>query len=294
MRLLSEPNRLSGYRAPLLSGDQGTAQTIKLMRQLVDRELASSSFIRFAKDLVRNVPAHDEWSEVHAIYNWVFHNIRFTKDPLTKESLYPPSELLKIRAGDCDDISMLLGALYLAVGYPARLITVAANAQGPDEFSHVYVEVEVPPGSGNWMAADAARAGAQFGVQPPMYYRKRAWSLIDDSYQDLSGATRLRGLGAYHAYRTLGDDGGGVDWSSIFSQSISEVPQIISAVQGQPTSSRIGTSVVATGPYASFATQYTPGATVPQAGYPSVSLSATSNSLLPILLIGGVLLLARK
>lgn len=287
-----------GYRAPLQSGDAGTAQTIKLMRQLVDRDLSSSSFVRFAKDLLQNVPAHDEWSEVEAIYSWVFHNIRFTKDPLTKESLYPPSELLKIRSGDCDDISMLLGALYLAVGYPARLVTVAANAQAADEFSHVYVEVEVPPGSGNWVAADAARAGAQFGVQPPMYYRKRAWSLVDDSYQDLSGMTRLRGLGGYtHTHRSrrgLGDDSDGIDWGSIIQQGVTETPQIIASVEGQPTSAKIGGNLVSTGPYASFATAYTPGATIPTAGYPSVSLSATSNWIWPLLLLGGVLLLAKR
>lgn len=284
-----------GYRVPLQSGDAGTAQTIKLMRQLIDRDLSSSSFVRFAKDLVRNVPAHDDWSEVETIYNWVLQNIRFTKDPLTKESLYPPSELLKIKSGDCDDISMLLGALYLAVGYPARLITVAANAQSADEFSHVYIEVEVPPGSGNWVAADAARPGAQFAVQPPMYYRKRAWSLVDDSYQDLNGMTRLRGLGGYHHMHGLGDDSSdGVDWSSIITQGLTETPQIIASVEGQPTSARIGSNLVSTGPYASFATQYTPGATVPTAGYPSVSLSATSNWIWPLLLLGGVLLLAKR
>jgi hypothetical protein len=283
-----------GYRAKLLSGDAGTAQTIALMRKLIDRDLASSSFIRFAHDLVRNVPAHDEWSEAETVYNWVAEHIRFTKDPLTKETLFPPSELIKSRSGDCDDIAMLLGALYMALGYPARLVTVAANTQSPDEFTHFYTELELPPGSNIWVAAYAARPGSQFGIHPPEYYRRRAWSLADDSYQDLSGATRLRGLG-YIRYRTLGQDSG-INWSQILTQGISEIPQTIAAVQGQPTSARIGTSLVSTGPYSSFVTPYTPGAYIPSAGYPnpSVSLSATSNWIWPLLLIGGAIVLLKR
>jgi len=105
------------YRAPLLNGEPGTAQTIALMRQLIDSALSDPSFIRFATDLVRSVQAFDDIGEAEALYNWVHRHIRFTEDPVTKEKLYPPQELLKIRAGDCDDISMLLGAFLLAVGY---------------------------------------------------------------------------------------------------------------------------------------------------------------------------------
>jgi hypothetical protein len=114
------------------------------------------------------------------------------------------------------------------------------------------------------MPMDAARPDAQFGVEPPVYYRKRAWSLTDDSHQDLSGPKsfvhanvgRLRGgLGSYgnvRGMRGLGDD---IDWSKILSQSLSEVPTIISAVAGKPSQAQ--------SPYGSFATGYTPGYGIP-------------------------------
>lgn len=269
-----------GYRAPLLNGEAGTAQTVKLMRRLVDQALSDSSFVRQVIDIVRAVPAYDEFGEAQAVYNWVQRNIRFTKDPLTKEKLYPPQELLKIRAGDCDDISMLLGAMLLALGYPARLVTIAANASDPNEFSHVYVETEIPPGSGNWIAADAARYGAQFGVAPPTYYRKRAWSLTDDSYQDLSGMTRLRGLAGYTHVHALGD---GIDWGSILAAGIQQIPQDIAVASGQGSSLRSPYGTVSTGPYASFATPYTPGYGIPQAGY-SLQASATPGWMMPAMI----------
>jgi hypothetical protein len=287
LHVSGESGTLLGYRAPLLEGAAGTAQTIRLMRRLIDQALNDPHFIRFSIDLVRNVPAYNEFGEVSALFSWVQDNIRYTKDPVTKEKLYPPQELLKIRAGDCDDIAMLLGALAIALGYPARLVTVAADPSAPNEFSHVYTEVEAPAGSGNWIAVDAARPNSSLGLQPPMYFRKRAWSLTDDSYQDLKGGTRLRGLSGL---RGLGD---GVDWSTVLQQSIAETPQIIAAVSGQPTSARLPSgSMVSTGPgspYASFMTPYTPGYATPAAGYgsPLQALSSdTFSSLLPWILVG--------
>jgi hypothetical protein len=170
------------YRVPLMGGDAGVSQTIDQMRSLVNEAIADPSILRIAKDIVRGVPAFDDTSEAEALYNWVRNNIRFTKDPVNKETLYPPSELLQIRAGDCDDISMLLGTLLMAIGYPARLMTVAANG---DEFSHVYVEGQI---NGQWIPMDPARSDSQFGVAPPSYTRARWWSLSDSSQGDLPGA----------------------------------------------------------------------------------------------------------
>jgi hypothetical protein len=286
---------MMGYRAPLASGDPGTAQTIKVMRRLIDQDLATSSFVNFARNLVRNVPSHDELSEVEALYDWVHQNIRFVKDPVTKEAVMAPSDVLRMRQGDCEESASLMGGLALAIGYPARLVTVAAQPSAPDEFSHVYAEIEVPPGSNNWVAADAARPHSQFGVHPPEYYRRRAWSLTDDSYEDLSG-TRMRGLGAwpvdsqYIRYRTLGqDDGdGSIDWGSIISQGLTETPQMMAIASGQGTKS----GILQTSPYGSFATPYTPGYGIPGAGYPTTltsPYSTTPDWLMP-LLIGGIAL----
>jgi transglutaminase superfamily protein len=276
-----------GYRVPLLNGEQGTAQTVALMRKLVDEALNDAQFVRQAIEIVRGVAAFDELGELNALYRWVKRNIRYTKDPVTKEKLYPPQELLKVRAGDCDDISMLLGALAIAIGYPARLITISASAQHPEEFSHVYVEAEAPAGSGQWVPLDAARLDAQFGEEPPHYYRKRAWSLTDDSYTDLSGNKRR--FPALNGYVSVGLGQDGIDWGNILEQSVSEVPTIISAVKGQPS--------MVKSPYGSFQTSYTPGYGIPPAGYSSPippGFGLSMGGMMPLLLVGGLILLATR
>lgn len=292
--VLDHPATLVGYRARLFAGDAGVEQTVVLMRKLIDQALSDSAFVRFAMDVVRSVPAHDEAGEVAAIFAWVQANIRYTKDPVTKEKLYPPQELLKTRAGDCDDMAMLIAAIAIADGYPARLVTVSSSPDSPDEFSHVYVEVEVPPGSGNWIALDAARPGAAFGRSPEYFFRKRAWSLTDDTYADLNGASQMRGLNGYARLGAVGD----FDWSSLLQQTVQETPQIIAAAQGTPTRSVLpsGATVSTGSPYASFVTPYTPGYGAPAAGYPLSTLNAASSSIftsaLPWLAIGAVLILA--
>jgi Transglutaminase-like superfamily len=274
-----EPERLGTYfRQPLLAGESGTVQTIAKMRELVDAALRDPAIIRLATDIVRHVAAYDEMGEAQAIYDWVKSNIRFTKDPATKEKLYPPAELLKICAGDCDDISMLMATLLMAIGYVARLVTVSANGSAPDQFSHVYAEAQV---QGQWIPMDAARPDSLFATEPPMYYRKRAWSLVDDSYQDLNGTQRgLHGtkiynhggtvnlhLGEYPRYRSylgsyvrvpqLGQDDGSGFWDSV----VTAIPTITTGA------ANIIKAAEGPDPMASFRTPFTPYS--PPAGYPT-------------------------
>ena len=253
-------NRLAGvplFASPLLGGDAGVSQTVAKMRDLIDQSLRDPAIIRLATDIVRNVPPHDDMGEATAIYDWVQANIRFTKDPIGKEKLYPPTELLNIRAGDCDDITMLMAALLMAIGINARAITVSASDEDPSQFSHIYPEAQI---GGQWVPMDAARPDAMFGAMPPMYYRMRAWSLTDGGYQDLNG------LGAYPRFRSLGDLSP-VD-ASLISSVASDVAPIISAASG--------------GPYSSFMTKYTPF------GQPAGYVAQQQNSSLPLLLLLGL------
>jgi hypothetical protein len=274
-------------RAPLLSGDAGIEQTVQVMRQLVDEALADPDFVNQAVSIVSSAPAHDEIAEIKAIYSWVARNIRFVKDPVTKEKLYPPQQLLQIGAGDCDDISMLTAALLMAVGYPARLVTVAAQSDAPTEFSHVYAEAEVPPGSGNWLPVDSARPDSQFGLAPSRYFRKRAWSLTDSGYSDLSGQrTRLSGLSGYLG---LGDDSCdgstpvAVNLTPLFQTVASQIPTYIAEAQGGAIQSTPTGTV-----------SYTPpGYLTPAAGY-GLQSSSSLSSLLPLLLLGGLVFLVMR
>jgi hypothetical protein len=154
--------------------------------------------------------------------------------------------LMQIRAGDCDDFTTLFAALAGTIGIPTRAVTIAADPSAPHDFSHIYPEAEIYPGM--WVALDAARPGADYGVEPPRYFRKRIWSLTGSGFRDVSGVrcTSLNG------YAVLGD----ID-SNVAAQDISAVGQsvanVIAATKGNP--------------WGSFSTPYSPSGIAPAAGY---------------------------
>lgn len=171
------------YSAPLGLGDDGPRQTISMLRSLVDDAWKDPFVNRTAIEIVRNagIAPFDSWGQIRALYDYA-RSFYFVNDPITKEALRPTRDLLEMKAGDCDDINgNVLPALLGTIGFETRLVTVAADPQMPDHFSHVYAEVFQ---DGEWYPLDAARPGAVMGVAPKFFYRRRWWSLTDDSWND--------------------------------------------------------------------------------------------------------------
>jgi hypothetical protein len=206
---------------PLQGGDAGTAQTIDKIRGIVNDAWKNLDVRRFAIDILRNTgaPQYDDWSKVRAIYDWISQNFYFVLDPVTKEVLMPFPDLVELGAGDCDEINATAMAVLLGViGYEPRLVTVAANAEDPESFSHVYAEVSL---NGNWIPMDAARPGAQIGKAPESWFRREWWSLTDNSHGDYPGTGQLDGLrhtigrrrqlAGLHGYAGLGQDPNAID-----------------------------------------------------------------------------------
>jgi hypothetical protein len=53
--------------------------------------------------------------EIKALFEWVQRNVRYTKDTFRIEVLHSAKRMLKLRAGDCDDMAILLGAMLEAI-----------------------------------------------------------------------------------------------------------------------------------------------------------------------------------
>ncbi len=179
---------------PLLEGDEGTEQTIALIRRAVRESLSDPAVRAAAARILQGVPAHDDLAEARRLYSWVLANIRYTKDPVDHETVSNARWTLQHRIGDCDDINgVLLPALLMMAGHPVRLVTIANVPMAPDAFTHIYAEVAI---NGRWIPVDAAREGAAFGKGPAKFYRKRIWELGEDRFQEVAGlGGELVGLG---------------------------------------------------------------------------------------------------
>lgn len=116
----------------------------------------------------RGVEPKDYIGEIKALFEWTQQNIRYTKDTVHVEVLHSAWRMLELQAGDCDDFSILLGAMLEAIGHPVRLVLTGPDPLKPRIFSHVYVEVFC---KGRWIPLDATMPYAM-GWAPHALVRK--------------------------------------------------------------------------------------------------------------------------
>ena len=148
---LTRPSILAGY---IPHGEAGTAQTAGYIARLI-REGARDFFVRQAAiDVLfaSRVRPKDYIGEITALFEWVRRHLRYTRDPFRIEVLHSARRLLELRAGDCDDHVILLGAMLKSVGHPVRLVLTGPDARRPGLFSHIYLESW---SRGRWIPLDA-------------------------------------------------------------------------------------------------------------------------------------------
>jgi len=178
----------------LPQGDAGVARTMELIRQQVDQAIKNPYINRTAIEILHaaNAPQYDQTAAAHVIYNWVLRHIRYVQDPVGKETVRPADVILKIRAGDCDDINgVLIPSLLGTIGIATRGVTVAA-APGSDDFSHIYAEGFL---DGSWVALDAARPHVSFGQAPEMFKRRAVWPITGTEVGQGGFLNGMHGLG---------------------------------------------------------------------------------------------------
>jgi hypothetical protein len=108
----------------------------------------------------------------------------------------------------------------MSIGYPARFVAVATDPAAPDQFSHIYAEVQI---EGEWIPIDAARQNTAFGVAPPRVYRSESFPILDA----VGNMPRLAGF--------LGQDESTADEiANVIAASGQSAAQIISAAQQPP------------------------------------------------------------
>lgn len=135
-------------------GWRGTQKTIKHVQALI-RAGAKDFYVRQrAIDILleKQVKPKDYLAEINALFEWVQQHIRYTKDTFQVEVLHSARRMLELRAGDCDDMTILLGAMLEAIGHPVRLVLSGPDPLKPDLFTHIYLDVFH---KGRWIPLDA-------------------------------------------------------------------------------------------------------------------------------------------
>lgn len=172
-------------------GWRGTHKTLEHVQALI-RAGAKDFYVRQkAIDILfeKHVKPKDYLAEIKALFEWVRQHIRYTKDTFQVEVLHSARRMLELRAGDCDDMSILLGAMLEAIGHPVRLVIIGPDPRKQDLFTHIYLEVFH---KSRWISLDAT-------MPYPMGWAPRAWVrkviTIERSSNMMSEDLELHGIG---------------------------------------------------------------------------------------------------
>lgn len=109
-----------------------------------------------------------------AVYNWMKDSIAYVRDPHHIEWLQGAEVTLKVKSGDCDDMTILAGSLLMSLGIPSRVVVVGQKNNNPTQFSHIYLEFEH---SGRWYPFDVTLAKSA-GVGIPAEQITKRWEVM--------------------------------------------------------------------------------------------------------------------
>ncbi|MGH9310060.1 MAG: transglutaminase-like domain-containing protein [Vicinamibacterales bacterium] len=135
----------------------GYAGTLRTVAHVIELIRAGAKDFRVRQTAIailrrRGVRPKDYLGEIKALFEWVQQHIRYTRDPFRVEVLHSPRRMLQLRAGDCDDMAIVLGAMLEAVGHCVRLVLTGNDPLAPDRFTHIYIEALC---RGRWVSLDA-------------------------------------------------------------------------------------------------------------------------------------------
>jgi len=185
------------------SGYRGTLKTLEHIIRLIKKGAKDFHVRQTTIDILlqRGVKAKDYMGEIKALFEWVQQNVRYTKDTFRVEVLHSARRMLELRSGDCDDMSILLGAMLESIGHPVRLVLSGPDLFRQDLFTHIYLEVFY---KGRWIPLDATMPHPM-GWAPRTLVKKvigmeRRPNMMSDDLElkgigaDGEGGTWLRGL----------------------------------------------------------------------------------------------------
>lgn len=182
---------LSNFKIP--RGDIGLGKKIRLINGLIEKGKRDPRVRKTAIDILQDVPEKDWGLEVEEIFDYIWNNIRYTKDINRVETLQAAWTTIDLGAGDCDCQVILAGALLGSVGYPIKLTTVVPR--GKKEWGHIYLKVGLPPQAPRqWLAFDST-VNQPLGWEPPARIISRKKDFLISKGGGMSGLVYEEGFG---------------------------------------------------------------------------------------------------
>lgn len=153
-------------------GEVAIENTVKKIKQIINRASRNPYVRKWAEHIVRNVPQTKYVQELIAIQHFVRDNMRYTRDPRGMEYVQTPVHLLsliergQLPQGDCDDKTTLSLSLAKSIGFPVALRVTGYKPNR--KFKHVYGMVRVKVGKiQKWIPMETVKRNRELGWESP-------------------------------------------------------------------------------------------------------------------------------
>lgn len=176
--------RIVEYDRPMLSDDVETAQTVSYMDSLAAADAGDPAVIEATAAALEDAGldmSASPLAKAQAVYWWLKRTIRYVPtpgtSPLVDQTLITPCAVLAMPEpiGDCPQFSMLACAMFRVLCMESLFVTIKAEREFPDLWSHIYNTVEVFPGQ--FLPFDSSNGPAP-GAEYAQPFAKKVWPRI--------------------------------------------------------------------------------------------------------------------
>lgn len=180
-----------------LTSYPGLDRVLEEAKRLVFKYRGNQDIRSLALRIAQTVPAHERtghpdmrnFSAIASnLYRWIVEHVVYVRDPHGIERLQSPDVTIRLKSGDCDDMSILGASLLESVGIPSRFVIVSFAPGQPEKYSHIYVEFYH---KGQWISFDPTLAKG-IGILPSSPITGRKTIALNDSVPQ--GTTNARGV----------------------------------------------------------------------------------------------------
>lgn len=195
-----DPQLRSGTRGPYAEGDAGVRQSLDVMAKKIREGRFDPAVSGWARESLQNagIDGRDNPSvktQVSAILEALRARAIYTPDAVGAEVISSPSATLCLRkdlclrGGDCDDLTVALGAALLSIGIPVAIVQQSYGNSRNGEPIQAHVLIAAQDENGGWMYADPS-------TRAPVGYASKAKSEL---WIDPLGEMPAAGVGAASA-----------------------------------------------------------------------------------------------
>lgn len=146
---------------------------LRYLRELISTYRQAPSIRNLAVEIIRkaDAPIRDRKSQAIAIASWVRANIFYVHE--LPERFQTPEETLRLKAGDCDDFTTLIGSLLESVGIPTIMVTMSIDGI----WSHIFPAARMKWGT--LLPLDCTmRSDLTSGISPVEWARQRGKNVL--------------------------------------------------------------------------------------------------------------------